>query len=1466
MKSSINKFSKGLIQDVSDINESNESYSDSMNGGLIYNDNGNYDWVVRNGNKFSFNINPDSGTDTSKYIPIGAVGDDNIKVIFSVHEGTPNDVRSEIGLFSLDVNGVGTYITLFNDRSLAVADRLIFKSTNQIEARFLYENDNLIRVYWVDGVESDSNSPRVFTFKYNGGGKGTATNYSAVTTTVHSINSQAGFRPGIIKYRQRISGNLKSGVYQYVYRCITNDGYASPWTIPTRRSFMTTDSINATNWNLYEMEGSGLDTSFGNQIDIEGLDARYKFVEVCYIYSQTESIVTEANIFTKQLIPAVGGFLRIDHVSMTGTPVIPETIAASFAGIRAAKTLDIKDSTIYYGNIVENFSFITDAEKEAILQNLTIEPYFKHMRSDEKDSVFETGSQVPPITHQTPKPSGTFTKTLNQSQVIPYTVINDYVNYKGTQVDKEFSGYWRGETYRFALVAVDSIGLPLFAIHLADFKFPEQTELAYSWQRFKADGTIVSTTANLTEYPWLTDNYGAIAGTDLYDQDSTDPIQNISKVRIMGLKIGGININGVKDKISGFSIVRADRDATILAQGLALPCIRDRASSSTSSDPYTRPLHITNQNWIAAPPSSGSLGAVEFVGYRKEHSNESFYLREDIIGFYAPDYDFDPSITPVVQTTDKLKLVSSSFGKSYYSAPTFRAGLNLKRAHFTYYAWDPLYEIYQGGQHTVTKQYYSKNLRHFTPVNSGNLQYPAYLDEVNITESIYLPINGTKTYNPSSPILLRSGTHFKSNGNSTATNPEGYTASQNNLGVNDGGEYEGQEKSLTFYRTGTFSNNNLVRSFIASQNFLTNTSGMMGGLLVNYVRPNSSVYGGLNAVSLEQTVYYSTGHFQPVNNTSFTYPPLGVHNNIEIWGGDCYVDYLAFLRTYPTFKNNPNDGHNGRVQADIAHGICMPYESTLNYALRQAPSSTDPMYSNVGALPQDTFDNRSGAPMSWPNGLNNQTVPSIEEYNVNGSLLQRELLKFFSSEPQDFSLVTNYPVRWRYSGTKIYGDVIDYWRQFLAFDFNDLNGSYGEITSSTYFNNQIYSFQRSAFGRLRASERTLINSTLGGLTTGTGSKLEGIDYISSKSGNQHQFSMINSGRSIYWVDVDKKKAMRFAGDGRSSLSDIRGMHTFFKYECANFHNQDSPAAGTGICGVFDYENNNVMWSFVKDYHKLLTTDIVISSEDVTSDGYYTNNNTIFVNGNGGNIIFPETVWLTNTNKSSVYYVANKTGGANVIISSANATTGVVLNLATVTAGQYYEVKRDNNTSSWSATLVTLDDISPEKSTVMYNEDLNSFVGFFAFRPTFYIDHRNLVLSHDKDFLNIQNKIYVHNLNTLKANYYGQDYKSYISLNVNEDDYATKVFDSIRFNTNEKGYNDYTRFLFNTEKQYYYYDVQSDTRLKYLEDSTRMPVRTLLQKDRVRGKWVKFIFEFKNNDNIPVKLYNLITNYRISNRL
>ena len=102
MKSSLNKFVKGLVQDVNDINQGSDSYSDSMGGSLMYNNNGNFDWVVSNGNKLSLKIAPNGGADTDKYIPIGAVGNTDIKIMFIVHEATPGDRRSEIGVFSAD--------------------------------------------------------------------------------------------------------------------------------------------------------------------------------------------------------------------------------------------------------------------------------------------------------------------------------------------------------------------------------------------------------------------------------------------------------------------------------------------------------------------------------------------------------------------------------------------------------------------------------------------------------------------------------------------------------------------------------------------------------------------------------------------------------------------------------------------------------------------------------------------------------------------------------------------------------------------------------------------------------------------------------------------------------------------------------------------------------------------------------------------------------------------------------------------------------------------------------------------------------------------------------------------------------------------------------------------------------------------------------------------------------------------
>src|SRR5690606_33224885 len=136
-------------------------------------------------------------------------------------------------------------------------------------------------------------------------------------------------------------------------------------------------------------------------------------------------------------------------------------------------------------------------------------------------------------------------------------------------------------------------------------------------------------------------------------------------------------------------------------------------------------------------------------------------------------------------------------------------------------------------------------------------------------------------------------------------------------------------------------------------------------------------------------------------------------------------------------------------------------------------------------------------------------------------------------------------------------------------DVRDIDGSYGQITSSIYLMNQIYSFQESAFGRLRASDRAIIESSnAGSLTTGVGDKMDGIDYISTEYGNQHQWSLFKSDNSAYWVDNNKSKIMRFGGDGKAILSDAMGVHQFLAYETPYFLDKDNPVQNSGITGAY----------------------------------------------------------------------------------------------------------------------------------------------------------------------------------------------------------------------------------------------------------------------------------------------------------
>jgi hypothetical protein len=310
---------------------------------------------------------------------------------------------------------------------------------------------------------------------------------------------------------------------------------------------------------------------------------------------------------------------------------------------------------------------------------------------------------------------------------------------------------------------------------------------------------------------------------------------------------------------------------------------------------------------------------------------------------------------------------------------------------------------------------------------------------------------------------------------------------------------------------------------------------------------------------------------------------------MKVWGGDTYITYIDFASILPNFtkKNNPpEDGADsiGTTPYPYGNSIIAPIESKINMSLRQRASEQNPSIANNGFRSQGAWEGDPNweGDLSYPDGIYYFDTDNKleEEWNYQNALRFSEVTNFYAPKPFNVKIGTRFPVRWRYSDQKFYGDSVDAFRLYLDNDFRDMDGRYGEIIASSYLFDQIYVLQEEGFARLRAYDRALVQSSnLGSLTTGTGERLQGQDYISTKYGTQHQFSLVNSGKAIYWVDSKKRKLCRFAQNGVELLSDVRGMHQFFDKILVQYDNADSPVNGKGITSGYDYTNNSVYITF-----------------------------------------------------------------------------------------------------------------------------------------------------------------------------------------------------------------------------------------------------------------------------------------------
>lgn len=1194
-KAHLNSFQKGQIEDVDKLQLAAESYLYSMNGRVIYNEDGTFAWQPAKGTSFAFTIDGNYGT-SETYTPIGGIEINGKLIVFSVNSvASGGKFYSEIGLVTQAKFGVFTYQTMFNDKYDPNGQLLNF-STNfpMRDLKVVLENSKKQTVYFNDL----NNEPRDFNIMlgayptlFNGVTYFTSPYASNPPHTyppyysVHGMSDMPDLTWGKIKYVKQITGGLLSGNYQYAYRYIHQSGYASPWSPLSAFVFITTDNVNSQDWTQYQMQASNVITQKGNLIEFKYLDTRFQEIEVAAVYWETEAAPTLAYSFFKGTI--TGSDITVQH-QFGGTAIAIETLVQTYTEISKAKTGGLKDNV----RQLANYEVYPLLEIDTTL--ITVKPIARPMASDETQMPFGD-AQTLPLTNQTPV---TDTVTINTFDNFPevYQIVADYINYKGTQWANLFPGYFGGDIYPFAAVVFDRKGQAFFAQHITDLTFPQRFSNQYTDNRLSGSNTL--NTGNPGDFKHTNDNYPN--ATQVTDNTSV----NAFCLNMMGVSFSGITFpkNVIYDEngllqISGFSIVRTNRLGQVLSQGLMtcsgasvdlsngdevvynLPTFFNgylnsdgTAYNGTAGGPNYQgqingaapPTNLPNSAFVAFNPVQQNTAAGGFPNYIPNGIIPTYSCSGEIGFFECPDFKINQAQLgggPVegdgLQVVDVCTMAyapgNTVPNSVFTNAPTQLgvAAADLPGVSFT--------KIPTNTPYPYHNSYYGKLYR--TAINNlitsnqdgGGYNQTVLGDLFNI-ENWYPDVQdgqvvqNSKTYRQNPHVV-------------------------NYLGW--GG--------LDFVAWGSlrhdimFTSNELINRQQTVQTFGVLTDNGIGHsayFIANYTRPIGQYQ--ITLPLLQSRTYHNIGHFIPINATTLAAAvnnPDGsvTFNDVEVWGGDCWIDYVNYLRLYAYLQQVNADDQ------DYSIGWGFPVESNYNISLRQGN-----IVEKWGIMNSNTYYTQSQHDPFWPNSLYylDASTNKLEDFNMNLSLEAQDTTDIYVAKPANFLPVYDFPVNEICTGVKVYGELFDTFRLFPVNNIQSADGSKGQINSMQYIFDNLWIIQDTGVARVRFNDRETQGSPLGsGIVLGTSDGFTGHDYIDEIFGTQHQFSVVNTGTALHYVDADNGKMFTFTGGKPVPTSDKFGEHTFFTNFSKNYWGQDNPIGGVGILGTADFKNHSVYFTF-----------------------------------------------------------------------------------------------------------------------------------------------------------------------------------------------------------------------------------------------------------------------------------------------
>lgn len=1062
---------------------------------------------------------------------------------------------------------------------------LNFTKLHQIEGFAYYENDDAQRVYWTDNLNEPRvfnvgdpifttyiGSSSLVTGKqymvvegivlhnsvYYGPGLPSGNIFTAASATYTDPLSPSptalvieyyplellAFNPsrslGTIKFKEYGTGNVLCGSKIYFYRLYDTTGnIATSWSYGCSPIHVgTTNSVSSVPSNPYfDFVGGGSSTATLNSgnsvfITIDNIDQNYTRIQVaCAEYDQLTDIPRIISVIADLSITSSS--MDIEHTGNTNLGGLTTSDITLFpASIITCKTITTNKNYILIGNIKEREEFEIDLSTVSFSEierkfpvhttditsctnvlsyinpmvsaDLAANPssvieYTTWLVTDDSGgditynavnySVGQVISAVPGVSAIT-IPAGSQIRPCVAKQKYVTTggdivwdaiqLTKGYWSFKDPAVAHHVKGYWSGETYRFGILFYDLKGNPFFVKWLTDFQFENLR------------------TSEISET------------NDYYSLKS-------KAVRINGIRIPA----DIVPKIKGFSVVRADRDQSIISQGLLWQTVRMAGFS---------PASCQNAGWALPTADYYSSGG------KNEGSNYAYY------SLICPDRLVD---NPMVD---------------------FLAAKELKEA-----AWLQAVD-FNGGVGTPA---YAKSIDLEQQVESRfitQLADDGALNEVDINAIADIVEDQAVTSFGSQGLIYTNRSHLS---NAIV----GSTAGNINNDCTTGSDNYIADSRATGGARVVVETKNGMSYFGRSTSYGQVDYAVAGPvgphkLLVNLTNKKTVFYGGSSDSAKATTLYISVGHFQPITDaviadTCNTGNPLNYNflafNGIDIFGGDCFtclVDYGHSLANQTLTGALPADNHS--------IGIKFPCQCNANYDLRRGRTTAN---NRMHGQPTGVVYNFGGVArlegFSYNKGYSSEGIQfAYPAMPIDAFFEQKFLTRIrFAGE----KIINEYIDSFRNFLINDYKD--------LPGTYGEINNLKTKDDRTFVWQNHAVSsvpiLERQVVATGGGEPTTL----------GTGGVVDRYDLLSSYYGNQHQWSVVLTEYGFAWFDMRRKAFMLLDSGlvEMSAVAGMKSFFNEAFLEVlgntsptTNLMNdplsqlsQDRPLIGNGITGVYD---------------------------------------------------------------------------------------------------------------------------------------------------------------------------------------------------------------------------------------------------------------------------------------------------------